>query len=50
MSGLSHYGLKMYNPVVMSKLFFMREAMKRDTFGSDYFVWTDGGLTHALNK
>jgi hypothetical protein len=40
----------MYNPVVMSKLFFMREALQVDTFDSDYLVWVDGGLTHVFNK
>lgn len=44
---MPQFALRMYNPVVMSKLFLMWEALKRDTFGSDYFIWTDGGLTHG---
>lgn len=40
----------MYNPVVMSKLFLMTEAITYDIFQSDYFLWVDGGFTHVLDK
>lgn len=47
---VTQFGLKMYNPVVMSKLYMMREAYQHDSFGTDYFIWVDGGFTHALDK
>jgi hypothetical protein len=40
----------MYNPVVMSKVFMMVEALKYDVFNSDYFMWMDAGLLHVFNR
>jgi pentose-5-phosphate-3-epimerase len=40
----------MYNPAVMSKLNLVREALEKDIFHTDYFVWVDGGITHAFDK
>ena len=42
------YKLKMYNPVVMSKLRVMKEAFSVDKFNSDYYIWVDGGFPHSL--
>lgn len=44
------FALEMYNPVVMSKLFMMVEALKYDVFDSDYFMWMDAGLLHVFNR
>lgn len=45
---LPQYGLRMYNPVVMSKLRFLAEASLDDPFDSDYYVWIDGAMTHNI--
>jgi hypothetical protein len=42
------YGIKMYNPVVMSKHRLMLEAARADPFSSEYFLWLDGGATHLM--
>lgn len=47
---LPQFGLRMYNPVVMSKLRFVAEASLVDPFNSDYYIWIDGGLTHSFDK
>ena len=47
---LPQYGLRMYNPVVLSKLKIIMEAAKIDPFESDYLVWIDGAITHSIDK
>lgn len=46
--GLPYFGLDMYNPIVMSKLFLMKEALEHDIFDSDFFVWADAGTLHIF--
>lgn len=40
----------MYNPVVMSKLFLMAEAMEQDIFESDFYAWADAGILHNFGN
>lgn len=42
------YGVKMYNPVVMSKHRLLFEASQLDPFSSEYLLWIDGGFTHVI--
>ncbi len=39
----------MYNPVIMSKLFLMEEAVQKDIFNADFFIWNDAGMMHNFN-
>lgn len=39
-----------YNPIVMSKVFFIYEAYKINKFNSDTFVWVDAGITQHISK
>jgi hypothetical protein len=34
----------------MSKVMLVKEALQKDIFKTDYFVWIDGGITHAYDK
>lgn len=34
-----------YNPLVMSKLFWLAEQARANPFGTRHFVWIDGGVT-----
>jgi hypothetical protein len=43
------FGIKMYNPVVMSKHRILMEAAKLNPFNSDYHLWVDGGFTHLAS-
>jgi hypothetical protein len=38
-----------YNPVVMSKVFFLYNSYKIDVFGSDVFIWIDAGITQHIS-
>jgi hypothetical protein len=40
----------MYNAAVMSKLFLVNEAIEKDIFQTEYFVWIDGGILHSFEK
>lgn len=40
--------LEFYNPLVMSKMFLLHDAVVLDPFGSDQFVWLDAGLTRTV--
>lgn len=39
-----------YNPIVMSKVFFIHDAYKRNKFDSDKFIWIDAGITQHISK
>lgn len=41
--------LEYYNPIVMSKFFFLHDASIRNLFDTDYFFWIDGGLTNTVD-
>lgn len=40
--------LEYYNPIVMSKFFFVHDCSIRNYFDTDYFFWIDGGLTNTV--
>jgi hypothetical protein len=37
-----------YNPIVMSKVFFIRESYEKNPFNSDSFMWIDAGITQHI--
>jgi hypothetical protein len=41
--------LELYNPLVMSKMFFLNDARILDKFNSDYLFWVDGGITNTVS-
>lgn len=41
--------LEYYNPIVMSKFFFVHDCSARNPFNTDYFFWIDGGLTNTVD-
>lgn len=41
--------LEMYNPLVMSKMFLLHDALLMDKFDSDKFYWIDAGLSNTVN-
>lgn len=41
--------LEYYNPIVMSKFFFLHDCALRNSFDTDYFFWIDGGLTNTVD-
>ncbi len=41
-------GLAHYNPLVMSKLFWLAEQARANPFGTRHFVWLDGGITNTV--
>ena len=42
--------LKLYNPMVMSKMFMLHDASIFNPFGSDYFLWVDGAITNTVHE
>jgi hypothetical protein len=38
-----------YNPMVMSKMFFLHNVKIFDPFDTDYFFWLDGGITNTIH-
>lgn len=40
--------LKLYNPLVMSKQFFLNDASIYNFFNTDYFIWIDAGLSNTV--
>ena len=36
-----------YNPIVMSKMFFMHDAKIWNNFDTDYFLWLDAGISQT---
>jgi Bacterial protein of unknown function (HtrL_YibB) len=41
--------LDLYNPLVMSKMFMLHDAMIFDPFGSTNYCWIDAGLTQTVH-
>lgn len=41
--------LEYYNPMVMSKMFFLHNAKILNPFDSTYFYWIDGGINNTLS-
>jgi len=41
--------LEMYNPLVMSKMFLLHDALILDKFDSDKLYWIDAGLANTVN-
>ena len=41
--------LKMYNPLVMSKMFMLNNVSIWNPFESDNFYWIDAGITHTVH-
>jgi hypothetical protein len=41
--------LEYYNPIVMSKFFFLHDCSVRNEFKTDYFFWIDAGLTNTVD-
>lgn len=41
--------LELYNPLVMSKQFFLNDATHFNFFDTKYFLWIDGGLANTVN-
>jgi Bacterial protein of unknown function (HtrL_YibB) len=41
--------LEYYNPIVMSKFFFVHDCSIWNDFNTDYFFWIDGGLTNTVD-
>lgn len=41
--------LEMYNPLVMSKMFLLHDAVIFDKFNSEKLFWIDAGLTNTVN-
>lgn len=41
--------LEMYNPIVMSKMFFLNDAQTLNIFQTDKYVWIDAGITNTVH-
>jgi hypothetical protein len=41
--------LEMYNPIVMSKMFLLHDAMLIDPFNSEKLYWIDAGLANTVS-
>jgi hypothetical protein len=41
--------LELYNPLVMSKMFFLNDASLFNFFDTKYFLWIDGGITNTVS-
>jgi hypothetical protein len=41
--------LEYYNPVVMSKFFFLHDSSLKNAFNTNYFFWIDAGLTNTVD-
>lgn len=42
--------LEFYNPIVMSKMFFLHDVTIWNPFNTDYFMWIDAGLCQTVYK
>ena len=49
LAGSPQARLDMYNPLVMSKLFWLNDATLYNFFDTRYFLWMDGGIANTLN-
>ena len=41
--------LELYNPLVMSKMFFLNDARLLDKFSSEHMFWVDAGITNTVH-
>lgn len=41
--------LEMYNPIVMSKMFLLNDAVCTNAFDTDYYFWVDAGITNTVH-
>lgn len=41
--------LELYNPLVMSKMFWLNDASIFNAFNTKYFLWIDGGIANTVN-
>lgn len=41
--------LEMYNPIVMSKLFLLNDAVVYNSFETDYYLWLDAGISNTVH-
>jgi hypothetical protein len=41
--------LELYNPLVMSKQFFLNDATLFNFFNTEYFLWVDAGLSNTVS-
>lgn len=41
--------LELYNPLVMSKQFYLNDATLFNFFNTDYFLWVDAGLSNTVS-
>jgi len=41
--------LELYNPLVMSKQFFLNDATLFNNFNTNYFLWVDAGITNTVS-
>jgi len=44
------YFSEWYNPIVMSKVFFLKDACNDNFFNTNKFVWMDAGITQHISK
>jgi hypothetical protein len=44
------FALEYYNPLIMSKLYFLDAALVYDRFNSDFFIWCDGAYNHIFQN
>lgn len=47
--GSPQAALELYNPLVMSKQFFLNDASIFNPFDTKYFAWIDAGLSNTVN-
>lgn len=42
--------LEMYNPMVMSKMFMLHDAVCFNPFNDEHYIWLDGGITNTVHQ
>jgi len=50
LKGTPQYFSEWYNPIVMSKVFFLYEAYVKNKFNSNNYIWIDAGITQHIPK
>lgn len=49
LAGSPQASLELYNPLIMSKQFFLNDASIFDFFSTKYFAWIDAGIANTVN-
>lgn len=49
LQGSTQGSLELYNPLVMSKQFFLNDASLFNHFDTKYFMWIDAGITNTVS-